>query len=284
MQVFAEEWVQQIRCRYEQQPNYRRPRIYFVATSDELRTVHDEIEQWVAGLPQADQPKVIPKLRSVRNFTQTYHELAVGNTLIRLGYQLEYEKALDKLTPDWYVWPNREIPAFIVEVFTANLSAAKERQYSQEKDLLGRLQQIAIDVALLVRLGRTKVVLDQQQNKIIAEGVRQWLTNDNPPIGAQLDLDGIVFEITRRDRGYPNVQYVASRKAFLVNKKSLRENMEDKIHKYKGLATKMGIPLVVGMVAGPRTGLSLDSFWDVLLGEESVEITFDLSTGVDIDG
>ncbi len=168
MLVFTDDWVQKIRRRYEQYPDYQKPWLYTVTTSDKLQTVRNEIEEWVNWLPQSDRSKVIKNLQS-KNFIQTYHELAVGNILKRSGYQLEYEKEFDdNLTPDWYVQPNKGTPAFIVEILTANRSETMEKFDKQENDLLGRIQQIPMDVTLNIDFFGRKIVLDQQKNKIIS--------------------------------------------------------------------------------------------------------------------
>lgn len=279
MLVFTDEWVQKIRRRYKQYPDYQKPWLYTVAISNKLETVRNEIEEWVNWLPQSDQSKVIKNLQS-KNFIQTYHELAVGSILKRLGYQVEYEKKIDNnLTPDWYAHPNKGRHAFIVEIFTDNRSETTEKHDKQENDLLGRLQQISIDVALNINFDLAKVALDQQKNKIISKKVQQWLTNNDPPIGAQLDSSGIVFEIFDRDRNYPNLQYVSSTDAFWIDTESLRKNIETKINKYKVLAKEKGIPIVVGIVVDPKTGLSLKSLQDVLLGEREVIVTFEKTPG-----
>jgi len=279
MQVFTDEWVRRIRSRYERLPSYQRPYIYSIATSDACQTMRAEIEEWIADLPQVSQKSLIRKLQSPENFMQTYHELAVGNILKRLGYQVEYEKSIADLTPDWYVQPRGEMPAFIVEVFTANISDIMSCKERQVRDLLGRLQRIPIGVVLRIKFYRTEVTLDPRLNKRITKKIQQWLTDNAPPVGAQLCLGGIIFEIIHRDVSYPNVRFIATGEIFRVNPRPLLKNLEAKIRKYKKLFTEAGIPLVIAVVADPRTGLGLDDLVDVLFGQEAVEVFFEKSTG-----
>ena len=119
MSVFTKEWTEEIRARYERQPGYQRPRIYYFALSDTCQDMRNEIEHWVAGLPSTAQSKLTPRLRAEEHFEHTYHELAVGHMLSQLGYQPEYEKTICGVTPDWYVPSREEVPAFILDVFTA---------------------------------------------------------------------------------------------------------------------------------------------------------------------
>ncbi len=93
-------------------------------------------------------------------------------------------------------------------------------------------------------------------------------------------MDGIVFEIFDRDsdRDYPNIKFVSNSGAFWVDTKPLRENIEEKISRYKVLVIGKGIPLVVGTVADPQTSLNFKNFQDVLLGEREDTLYFENST------
>jgi hypothetical protein len=270
MEVFTEEWVNKIRNCYERRPGLK-PYLYLVATKDEYQATRAEIEIWVSNLPQNIQPKVISNLQSSRNHIHTYNELAVGSALKQLGYQLEYEKALNCLIPDWYVYPKGTIAAFIVEVFTAKPSENRIAQQHQKKDLFKRLEQIPIDVSLNIRF-RGSVVLDPKKNKILATEIRRWLEDEDQLVGTKLFKKGIIFEIFRRGVGFPHVTVGASLDMFWVNSKSLREKINDKIRKYKNLLQKVRIPFVIAIIPDSRTGLDLDNFGDVLIGQEIVEL------------
>jgi len=131
-----------------------------------IQCPQDELEKFVADLPKESQEKIEPMLKG-RNRNSTYHELIVGNMIKRLGYQLEYEKQIGGKTPDWYVHPMDEIPAFIVEVFTDNISADMASRLQQKYDLSYRLGQISIGVEVYIRYDedyRDELILNQKFN------------------------------------------------------------------------------------------------------------------------
>src|SRR6266542_2714702 len=103
MEVFTDEWIEHIRKRYNRGPDYRKLRIYYIATRPKNQSVRDEVEACVANLTLTNPTKVIADLRSSTSFFQTYHELVVGNLLSRFGYEPEHSKEVADLTPDWYV-------------------------------------------------------------------------------------------------------------------------------------------------------------------------------------
>ena len=279
MGVFTSEYVQRIRSRFDHLPEYQRPLIYWFATASAHQGTRHEIENWVAGLPQPARKRIIPKLRARKHMVQTYHELAVGSILKRLGYQVEYERPMGTLTPDWYVHPTARTPAFIVEVFSSGLSQPADSRNRQIEDLLGRLRRIPSNVRLLVGLHPTGIELDTKLNKTIACRVRRWLLDDRPPIGTQLSVHGLVFEIIERDVGRPRTEIVAREPAFLVNPKPLRTKLEEKIHRYGRPCSDQGTPLGIAVVADPRAGRDLDDLAEVFFGKEVVAVSFDKRSG-----
>ncbi len=277
MEVFTDGWISQIRKKHEQRQGLR-TYLYLLATKDEYQTTRAEIENWINGLPEIIRSKLISRLRSSKNHIQTYNELAIGSVLKQLGYQLEYEKPLSGHTPDWYVHLKGEIPAFIVEVFTANPSNEWTAQRGQKIDLVKRLEQIPIDVTMNIRF-RGNMALDQHQNKIIATKIRKWLEDDNPPVGTQISLTGIILKVIYRGRGFSHVTLAFS-DIFWVNSKSLREKIKNKIDKYKDFLQEGRIPYVISIVPNPLTGLEQNNFIDVLFGQEIINLAVDKDSGI----
>ena len=268
MLVFTKEWVKQIHDRYNHRPEGSRPFLYSVATDNECKPLRAEIEKFVANLPQSTQGKVISRLRSPYSFIQTYHELVVGDLLIRRDYDIEYEKTIKGLTPDWYVQPKDQIPSFIVEVFTDNISNARASKLRQVDDLHRRLNQIPIGVANDEDYEK-KLILNQKLNKNIAKKVALWLTNGKPPAGAELSIEGTIFKVLHYNNQYSTLQFAGPPEAFWVNPTPLKENLEKKIKRYKDI----NIPLVICVFADFRTGYRFDDIQDVLLGERKTVTT-----------
>ena len=137
MLVFTKEWVGELISRYDSRSRIHRSRPYFIATADEFRLMREQIEAWVADLPEHSQAKVIPRLRSEEHIWETYHELAVGSLFRNLGFRLEYDKNFGVQTPDWFVSSNDGSQTFIVEVFTQNVSESKDSENIKQSDLNG---------------------------------------------------------------------------------------------------------------------------------------------------
>src|SRR6266446_3236375 len=100
--VFDPEWIAKQKSKYGPLPDYERPKPYWFWTSDESQGLRDLIEQWVDPLQTADRQKIISRLRQPKLFEQTRNELAVGDSLRRMGHTIEYEAELQGLTPDWF--------------------------------------------------------------------------------------------------------------------------------------------------------------------------------------
>ncbi|MCC6626546.1 MAG: hypothetical protein IT340_03980 [Chloroflexi bacterium] len=269
MPVFDDAFIANLRAQQERLPPYQRDLIYRVATSARLAWVRAEVEAWVAELAPATQTQVMPRLRTSDLFASTYHELAVGHLLRQRGYLLDYERHVPGGAPDWYAWREGHGPVFLVEVLTRESPTEDVRQQHAVADLVGRLQAIPLDVAIGIDTLHGQAELTPRRNKQVVREVRRWLEADQTDVGAHLALNDIRFEVVLRDRGYSMVQCIGPVEIFFVNPAPLRGVIEAKVSKYKAA----GIPLVVAVVADPRTGYGLDSVMDVVLGQESVTLT-----------
>jgi hypothetical protein len=283
VQVFDPVWVENIKRRYERLPPYDRPVIYPIAVDEKREGLRTEIESWVEPLPVATRRKLIPRLRSSEHIQQTYNELAVGHTLRQLGYELEYERSIDGLTPDWFVHPRDEVPTFVVEAFTSNPPQDRVANSNKLNRLLGRLQQIPVGVVLRIRTNKVSEIPDQLESKRIKKGVEQWLMAGTPAVGNRMKFGGFTFEVVHKSADYQHVLCIGpvdlrNTNIFWVNANSLKEGIEEKVKKYNALKG-VGTPLVIGVVADFYTGLDRDDLDNVLFGDEAVQIVYEKTTG-----
>ena len=65
----------------------------------------------------------------------------------------------------------------------------------------------------------------------------------------------------------------------MVNKEPVCINFKEKIHKYRRVLRDKNIPLVVGVVADFMTGVSFDSFVDLLFGSEAINYLYNEASG-----
>src|ERR1051325_256010 len=274
MKVFTEEWIGQLEKRYGRLPDYQKPVTYIVATGDHNQPIRLKIEEWITSLSL--QPEVecelIRRLRTPEHFIHTYHELIFADILRQRGFALEYEKQIDGLTPDWFVNANGKIPAFILEVFTTNISAARNSERHQVSQLRSRLQEIPVGVALDIQAEKLEVELDNQRSKTIAAKVRNWLLNNNLSIGAQLEVDEFTFVVVHYNSKYERVQPIRPVTTFWVNSQPMRANFHEKISKYRKVANENKRPLVVGVIADFYTGIGFDDLEIILLGSATENV------------
>ena len=261
--VFTDEFVAEMRHRWEQRKPHERRTLFRVATAPELQCRRDEIEEWVAELPPRTQHAFVRRLQHPDQWLAARNELAVAAQFWRLGYHLKHEKTLqvlhqgkrEPLTPDWYVHQKGDIPAFLVDVSTRNVSS-----HTQEDDLKCRLEQIPVDACLFVDPRQAQGGLSQQGNKRIAHGVRLWLTKDNPAVGEWACFEGVRCKVEDRCLGCSTLLCEILGHLW-VDVRPLRKKFEEKIDKYKLLATQLQLPLVVAVVppeAGPYDFTTFD--------------------------
>jgi hypothetical protein len=247
-----------------------------IATDREVpfTLIHQQIEDWVAALPQAERTKMIPKLRSKDHFWHAYHELVVGNFLNGLGLKTEYERKFGEQTPDWFAYSNDGSQSFIVEVVTVN--AAKESvgfEDRQLNDLTWRLGEIPLDFAVRISCVEKSAIkqLDSRRSQRIAKAVRGWLQAYNALSQPSFSLEGFAFNIVERDRGYATLQLAGPGRPIYAPSKPLREKIEGKLHKYKPLVLSNKMPLVVAVAPGLETHYSSFEMQNILLGGFFVE-------------
>jgi hypothetical protein len=245
--------------------------------------MRNEIEQWLAELPSAKQSELVSTLRRdtrKKPFKHTYHELAVGHLLRRLDYQPEYEKVIGGVTPDWSVPSKGKVPAFIVEVFTANVSDNTASKSRMIDDLQGRLTTIPVGVGLHIRASQAGITLNPQHNSRICEEVQKWLVDGSPSVDEQLEVDGITFTVIASGPQFPHVCTRGPAFGFDVNEPGLSRKIRKKAATYKKIVIQSKLPLVVSVVASPDTGLDIRRFELALLDQQVFQAQIDEGGGV----
>jgi len=73
MFVFTDNWIQEVKSRYESRPRHLRTWPYFIATTNEFENARQNIESWIGALPEQRRAEVIQRLRSKEQFWNTYN-------------------------------------------------------------------------------------------------------------------------------------------------------------------------------------------------------------------
>ncbi len=282
--VFEEKWIQELRERYER-PGVYAPGLFRVATDTYWKYIRDEIEKWFALLSQESQVSLIKNLRNTKSFLHAYNELAVAGIFLDLGFQVEYEKECNGLTPDWLIISKDKTTSFLVEVFSRVSSKEEESRERQTSELTRRLELIPVGISLLVRYQDLShlVELNSQLTKRVANLVSKWLTEKTRTLRETVEFNGLVFEVI----GYNKKSHVLvagpTSGAFVVNNMPVVENIEEKVAKYKNISETLEIPLIVAIVPSFNTAIEVDNLEEILFGNEVFVVRNDGSTYSYID-
>jgi Holliday junction resolvase-like predicted endonuclease len=267
--VFSSEWIQAVEKRYGNRPRSLKSWPYLIATDNSFSSVRRQIENWVSELPGAAKAKIVPNLLSGDNFWHSYHELVVGAFLKELGLEVEFERQIGEQTPDWFAYSKDGSKSLIVEVFTVNVSESAESENTKLDELTRRLGEIDLDFLIHISCGDDSAIrqLDPSRSKKIAEAVKTWLQAYNEFSEPALEIDGFVFTVYGRNCGFPTLQYASPVRLGYYSLPSLREKIEEKIHKYKNLILSNKIPLIVAIARGLETDYSNFEVKKILFGD-----------------
>jgi hypothetical protein len=298
--VFTHHFIEEVKRKYAHTPNHRKPRIYWVSTMKEYEEQRMRIEDLVAMLPPGKRGNVVERIRTKEQYTNTYHELIVGEMLRKLGYTVEYEKPMvevdELLTPDWYVCKKGHLPPFYVEVFTPNPSKNIIETDNKWQDLCARLEELPIPVGISIQANERCNPPDATRSKKIAEIVREWLQEHSPRKGEVLNIDcNTLEEVTEPYTDYRNSTVITfeiskhsnedQRKArctqpifirqVLVD--ALKNNIQRKIRHYGNAVKRENLPFVICLMPHYDSLLGHDSFVDAIWGELVTDLYEDKS-------
>jgi hypothetical protein len=275
--VFTPDWIEEQKRKYDQHPDYARPKRYHFWTSDECRRSRDLIEQWVDLLPLRNRQQFIPRLRTSEQFEQTYNELAVGDSLRRMGHSVEYEVELQGLTPDWLVRPARTGPEFIVEVVSSKPPEERSRCDDGWDALRCRFEALSDNSFLCIEPPFGDVddepvappVMERQ--KQIVRDVQKWLET-GPLEGDQYTIGGIIIHFAERHPDLEHIVCSISCVPFCVDAAPLKESVRKKARTYRKVVQGLRIPFVVCVIPDFDSGRGLDDLQNVVLGEERLRL------------
>jgi hypothetical protein len=121
---------------------------------------------------------------------------------------------------------------------------AELRQYV---DLSKRLRAIPVGAKIKFR-AVIRSQFNQKLNKHIAQQVRKWLQGQ-PKIGSSKQVDNVVIDLLDVSDRYDSLQVRGPGISPRVNPKALGDSISDKLKKYKVLAKKNELPIVVATTA-----------------------------------
>jgi hypothetical protein len=272
MEVFTCELLDKLKQRYEKS-GVLAPPLYRLVTVAKFEPVRKTIQTWVDNLSENSQKKIIAKLTNPKSFPHTYNELKIASFLLEKYSTVEYEEELLGLTPDWTVKNQSGEILFIVEVLTRENSDKNKSLSKRVGELWDKITEIKIGVCLELSFGDDfdERLLDSKLIKQTSFEVKKWL-KENPSIGTNKTTGNFEFKVIHYSDKWSNVQIFGPENSFWVDNISLKDNIEEKIKKYKNLIDKFKVPFVIGVVPEFTTGVNKDTLEDILFGQEVVVI------------
>ena len=276
--VFAQDWIESQRQKFDNRPKYEHPKGYQFLTSDECQPYRDRVEEWVESLVSPKRRKgIIQRLRSPRFFHDAYNELGVGDSLRRLGYSVEYEADIQGLTPDWFVHGGQSRSRFIVEVLTSNPPENRERCDAGWDRLAKRLEELPGD-ALVMLEPRVEPLDDdpappptEEQQKEVVRKVRDWLEADHHEY-EELETEQCVVIFFDRTKPRRHVSCSVGGVPFIIDAAPLRKAVIEKARKYQDVVQTLTIPFVVCIVPVWESGREFNELQTAALGAEYARI------------
>jgi hypothetical protein len=234
------------------------------------------------------------------------YERKVRDILHAIGSPPLSGEIMDK-TPDWFVYGRADVPPFLLDVHTAEVPGHQPGSLEKIYLVKDEIEKNCVDAELTLQGPSNLVKLPGDFVEKVSQAVGNWLTTTDPDLGGEITIDcqtleilkattgpsdehkgegpnnhvaqneegaTINFQVRARRTGHRHVKVVIAPRAFYVDIEYLFSKVQAKVGTYAAA----GLPLVVAVVADPRTGLSLMEFEDAVLGERFIR--FEYTNGV----
>lgn len=282
---FGPEFVAEQRRRYGSRPPEGRMLSYDLAVDDEYEPWRVWLDEQLALLPEKAAANFAANLWRDQNFWPDVIELATGAALRACGFSVQFERRWAEQTPDWTVTDQGGTPVALVEVLTHCPPKEMFGRMKAWHNLVERLKRIPVPVVLTVAGDRDQPAEapDARTAKRIAQDLRCALLS--PLHQTVYRSQGYTFLLQADPRtgkamqppGMNTILMPPSSMAGVVSAQLLTTGVEEKVSKYRDLAKKTGLPLIVAAGAHKFTGLEVRQLDDLLTGTHT--LTFQFSPG-----
>lgn len=283
--VFTDEFVADLRRRYEGKPSSYRSDLYYVGTSPDRSGLRAWVEAVVWRVPQPGRAKLIPRLRSDQHLANTLNELAVGAALQTAGRVAMYEHDLAGATPDWYVPGSADHPPVIVEVWSKNHEQRAVGRRRQWQALRDRVSKIPVGVVLNVLSQDRQGPPSTDVAKELVRHLRAWVAQGVPAAGSQIVLpppngskDRVAryrFRVAGELPGATHALLTLPGDGGAYSTADALAQIETKIARYAFTAVSTGAAFVVVIAAQPGTPISKGTLRNIVDGRQSLEVVID---------
>jgi hypothetical protein len=281
---FGADFVEARRHRYGKRPPQDRQLTYDIAVQDEHAAWRQWLDDQLALLPDRASEALANKVWLDEHFWPVNFELATGAGLRAAGLRMVYEEVWDGLSPDWTVLSDSGTPLAFVEVHTDMPAPETFGQMRAWHGLVERIKEIPVPVLLQLASAKPVSPPDPRTAKKIAQDLSRELLSGRP--GSTFWTQGYTFLVMQDPRrevaaklGMHACFDPPSSRAGSVTAQRLMEGITEKVRKYKSLAARYEVPLIVAVGAHRFTGVTLQQLDDVLTGLPAPKITFQFNAG-----
>lgn len=260
-----------IQRRFAAVPEYARPPLWLVATHPSQATLRRWLDDELGQLDPGLRDDFIGRLRDARGHGDAVAELAAGFVLRQPGYLIEFGPKLEGLTPDLLVTDphgNR----LIVEVWRRGLSQHSVARNAAWAELTRHLRRIRRPLAVAIS-GDFRVVVeppDAPARQRIMTDVRRWLSSDMP--AESFATEGFVLRIVGTSTT-GRLELLPVTDSSTADRRDVVEAIERKVKRYRRIAQRLDLPLLVVLGTEPGTGMSAELVGNILAGRNAVAIT-----------
>jgi hypothetical protein len=226
--------------------------------------------------------KVLGQLRGDGTAFSAVAELAAGALLRDVaGLAVTHEPDLDGQTPDFVAHDSTSgQPVLIAEVETRGTNeqvAADQRKWLELNKAVGT---IGSPVVLIAGISQRNGPPTHAEVASIVRHLKGCLPPGGRPVGWLTSAAGITFQVAHVTDS-PKARLLPVSVFPIVDRDHVVNGINDKVGKYRSVANSRGLPLLVVLAAGPRSGLNATFVNDVLAGGDTMVVTINpAGTGI----
>ena len=267
MQPFDEQWIEQLERQYGSKHEWEKTAIYHIATDERWAPDRKLINEFITCYPKETQDKLLSKLGKAENFSNTYHEIVVGNMLSRSGSMPVYEYVLTATSgkPDWYVSPCGSEPGCYVEVLSDNFELTKDEHLIREIGLRASGIPVAAWITVTPRVGDAG---DQSEEtpKTYIKRIQDWLSKEHWGQGQSKLAGTFEFKLEHLSSDLGHVELMPKSMARFVKPERVKRKIRDKVRKYGKACLDAGCGLLIAVFPEPLFDPDLQDAEAIALG------------------
>lgn len=275
--VFDADTATKLQQQYGNLPEWARPAVATAALSPDMAAHRMWLMDEVRGLDSLSRREVISRLRTAEQYVQTVVELSVGAVLSSSGLSVSHNPQFGSLTPDLLL-VDAEGKRAIVEVWTRSVPPGTSAILRRWGALARAVAKIPVPVQLSVDSSEHTADDPPSHKEIgfIAKSIKKWLLSTLRTTSA-LSVAGYTFAIHGQAPGL-RAELIPPRPSTHADSRHVWDTVNDKVARYRKLATQENLPLMIVLSAEPGAGLDQSLVTSALSGRNTLTLNFTMQT------